>query len=123
MSTARGPDDDLRRQAFLDSLAGGNAAPLHLFSGISLHAHNANGSPGLALQVAREALQTGQLQRALECRFEQAHAFDGCYIYLNAQGALVIWHALPAQRQALDGILSRMLWLANLETLDGYASR
>ena len=58
-----------------------------------------------------------------ERRFDQAVVFDGCYIYLDAQGALVIWHALPAELQAVDQVLSRMLSLADLDALDGFANR
>lgn len=55
------------------------------------------------------ALQAGQLQPVSERRFEQALAFDGCFVYLDAQYTLVIWHALPATHSTLDRILSRML--------------
>jgi len=109
------PDD--QRQAFLDNLVSGTATRLSLAPGIQVCALRAGNRPGIALQVAREALQTGQ-QRILERRFEQALAFDGCFIYLDAQDALVIWHALPATHSTLDRILSRMLSLANLQALD-----
>ena len=110
------PDD--QRQAFLDNLVSGPATRLSLAPGIQVCALRAGNRPGIALQVAREALQTGQQQRILERRFEQALAFDGCFIYLDAQDALVIWHALPATHSTLDRILSRMLSLANLQALD-----
>jgi len=58
------------------------------------------------------------LQQVLERRFEQALVFEGCFIYLDPQHALVIWHALPATANALDRILSRMLSLATLQALD-----
>ena len=115
--------DDHQRQVFLDNLVGGTAAHLTLGPGITVCAQNAGTQPGVALLVAREALQTGQLQQALERRFEQALAFDGCFIYLDAQNALVIWHALPAARNTLDKIFSRMLSLANLGALDAPSSR
>ena len=115
------PDD--RRQAFLDNLVSGTAAHLSLAPGIKVGALNAGNCPGLALHVAREALQAGQLQRVLERRFEQALAFDGCFIYLDAQNALVIWHALPALHSARDKVLSRMLTLANLQALDTGSGR
>ncbi|WP_353631855.1 transcriptional regulator [Pseudomonas canadensis] len=110
------PDD--RRQAFLDDLVSGTAAQLSLAPGVKVGALNAGNCPGLALHVAREALQAGQLQRVLKRRFEQALAFDGCFIYLDAQNSLVIWHALPATASTLDRILSRMLSLATLQALD-----
>lgn len=116
MSRQEMPDD--QRQVFLDSLVSGAAAHLPLAPGITLRAQQAGQQPGLALHVAREALQTGQLQRVLERRFEQAVAFDGCFAYLDAQGALVIWHALPAAHGALDRVLSRLLSLAELTALD-----
>lgn len=109
---------DYKRQVFLESLVSGAAAHLSLAPGIKVCTLPAGNRPGLALQVAREALQAGQLQRALERRFEQAVAFDGCFIYLDAKGHLVIWHALPATNATLDRILSRMLSLANLQALD-----
>ncbi|WP_306491516.1 hypothetical protein [Pseudomonas sp. W4I3] len=77
---------------------------------------------GVALQITSMALQSGQLERVLERRFEQALAFDGCYLYLDKPDALVIWHALPTQRQAVLKTLSRMLTLANLQALDLWAT-
>ncbi|MDY7064312.1 hypothetical protein PsexTeo8_07230 [Pseudomonas extremaustralis] len=121
MSLPEMPDD--RRQVFLDSLVSGAAAHLALAPGIKVCAQQAGRQSALALHIAREALQTGQLQRVLERRFEQAVAFDGCFAYLDAQGALVIWHALPAAHGALDRILSRLLSLADLSALDARASR
>lgn len=115
------PDD--QRQVFLDNLVSGTAAQLSLAPGIKVGALDAGNRPGLALHVAREALQAGQLQRVLERRFEQALAFDGCFVYLDAQNALVIWHALPAIRSARARILSRMLTLANLQALDTASGR
>lgn len=115
------PDD--QRQVFLDNLVSGSAAHLCLAPGITVRALNAGNRPGLALQVAREALQSGQLQRALERRFEQPLAFDGCFVYLDAQDALVIWHALPAIHSVRDRLLSRMLALANLRALDVGSNR
>lgn len=115
------PDD--QRQVLLDNLVSGTVAHLPLAPGIKVCALHAGNRPGLALQVAREAVQAGQLQRVLERRFEQALAFDGCFVYLDAQDALVIWHALPAKNSELDRILSRMLSLANLQALDSPPSR
>ena len=109
---------DTQRQVFLDNLVSGAAAHLALAPGITACALHAGKRSGLALQVAREALQAGQLQRMLERRFEQAVVFDGCFIYLDAKGNLVIWHALPATNATLDRILSRMLSLATLQALD-----
>ncbi|QJI27339.1 transcriptional regulator [Pseudomonas sp. ADAK18] len=112
------PDDDPHRQVFLDNLVGGNDAHLPLIPGIGLCPLKAGVQPGLALQIQPEALQTGQLERVLERRFEQALAFDGCFVYLDAKGALVIWHALVADTNRLNDIISRMLSLATLEALD-----
>jgi hypothetical protein len=109
------------RQVFLDNLVSGAAAHLTLAPGIKACALHAGKRPGLALHIAREALQAGQLRRVLERRFELAVLFDGCFIYLDAQNALVIWHALSASHEALDRTLSRMLSLANLEALDARA--
>ncbi|OIN48850.1 transcriptional regulator [Pseudomonas azotoformans] len=110
------PDD--QRQVFLDNLVSGTAAHLSLAPGISACALQAGNRPGLALKIAREAVQAGQLQRVLERRFEQALAFDGCFIYVDDQDALVIWHALPTTHSTVDRVLSRLLSLANLQTLD-----
>jgi hypothetical protein len=122
MSAKGLPDDQLHRQVFLDNLVSGNAAHLPLCPGIGLRPLKAGAQPGLALQITPEALQAGQLRRMLERRFEQALAFDGYFIYLDAKGALVVWHALPAQ-SALNDTISRMLSLANLEALDVHRSR
>lgn len=117
------PDDDRHRQVFLDDLVSGTAAHLPLAPGIKVCALHAGNRPGLALEVAREALQSGQLQQVLERRFEQAAAFEGCFVYLDAQGSLVIWQALPAQRDTLDKALSRMLSLANVDSLNRRSTR
>ncbi|MBJ2244743.1 transcriptional regulator [Pseudomonas haemolytica] len=115
------PDDE--RQVFLDSLVGGSAAHLTLCPGVTASGMQAGTRQGLALLIARETLQASQLQQALERRFEQAVAFDGCFIYIDPQDNLVIWHALPSQRNLLERTLSRMLSLANLETLDARTRR
>jgi hypothetical protein len=111
------PSDDQHRQVFLDNLVSGNDAHLALGPGIQLRRLLAGVQVGLTLQIAPDALQAGQVQRMLERRFERALAFDGCFIYLDAQGSLVIWHALPAP-PLLDETISRLLTLANLEALD-----
>ena len=114
---------DAQRQVFLDSLVSGAAAHQPLAPGIKLCALQGGSQPGVALHIAREAQQTGQLQWILERRFEYASLYDGFFIYLDAQYALVIWHALPAARNTLDKIFSRMLSLANLGALDAPSSR
>ncbi|WP_419794571.1 transcriptional regulator [Pseudomonas palleroniana] len=106
-----------------DAWVGARAAHLPVGPGIAIYAMDTAAGPRLALQVNRDVLQPRQLQRALERRFEQAVAFSGCFVYLDAGGNLVIWHALPTQRQALDATISRLLSLANLETLDRRAAR
>ena len=117
------PDTDAPRQVPLDKLMSGDVAHHTLCPGISLCRLSAGQTPGLALQIAPEALQAGQVQRVLERRFEHASAFDGCFVFLDAKGSLVIWHALPPQRNLLNRLLSRMLSLANLETLDARTRR
>lgn len=120
------PDDDAHRQVFLDNLLGGHAAQLSLGPGVGLCPLNAGTQLGLALQIQPEALHAGQLERVLERRFEQALAFDGCYVYVDAKGAVVVWHALPAQPaagNALDNIISTLLSLANLQALDVHRYR
>ncbi|UOP08400.1 transcriptional regulator [Pseudomonas palleroniana] len=116
-------DNQQRRKAFRDAWVGGPGAHLPVGPGIAIYAMDTAAGPGLALQVNRDVLQPRQLQRALERRFEQAVAFSGCFVYLDARGNLVIWHALPTQRQALDATISRLLSLASLETLDRRAAR
>lgn len=118
MSVKAAADGHLKRQILLDDLVNGRPAYQQLCAGITLRSCDAGTRKGVALHIENMALQSGQLERVLERRFEQALAFDGCYIYLDKQGALVIWHALPAQAQVLDIILSRMLSLANLHALD-----
>ena len=112
------PDDDGRRQVLLDNLVSGAVAHQPLCPGIGLCRLNAGQKPGLALQIAPEALQAGQVQRVLERRFAHAMVFDGCFVYLDAKGSLVIWHALVPNGQSLDDIVSRLLSLAKLEALD-----
>ena len=73
---------------------------------------------GLMTGIYTAALQVGQLQRVLERRFEHATAFDGCFVFLDAKGSLVIWHALPSCGHSPADTLSRMLSLARLEALD-----
>lgn len=102
----------------LKDLVSGAAAHQVLAPGIKVCTLRAGNHPGLALQVARETLQAGQLQRILQRRFEQALVFEGCFVYLDAQGAMVIWHALPTPSGDLDRALSRMLSLAGLSVLD-----
>ena len=114
---------DVQRQVFLDKLVSGAAVHLQLAAGITVCALQAGMQPGMALLIARESLQPGQLQRVLERRFEYASLYDGCFAYLDAQNALVIWHALPTARNALEKTLSRMLSLANLSALDTTSSR
>ncbi|WP_256578743.1 transcriptional regulator [Pseudomonas sp. NS1(2017)] len=121
MSPMGMPDD--QREVFLRNLVSGTAAHLTLAVGVKACAQHAGKLPGLALHVAREAVQAGQVRRALERRYEQPLAFGGCFIYLDPQDALVIWHALPATNGAVDTILSRMLSLVNLEALDSRRSR
>ncbi len=117
------PDDEQHRQVFLDNLVSGTAAHLPLAPGIKACARHAGNRPGLALEIAREALQSGQLQQVLERRFAQATAFEGCFAYLDAQGSLVIWQALPAQRDAVEKALGRMLSLANVDNLNRRSTR
>ncbi|MBO0492099.1 transcriptional regulator [Pseudomonas sp. Marseille-Q1929] len=117
------PDDDRHRQVFLDNLVSGSAAHQQLAPGIKVCALHAGHRRGLALEVSREALQTGQLQQVLERRFEQATMFEGCFVYLDAQGSLVIWQALPAQRDAVEKALSQMLSLANIDSLNRRSTR
>ncbi|WP_010177042.1 hypothetical protein [Pseudomonas sp. PAMC 25886] len=117
------PNHASHRQVFLDDLVGGKDAHLSLCPGIGVCRIKAGGNPGLALQVDRGALKAGQLEQLLERRFEQALAFDGCFVYLDAKGALVIWHALTAGEEAADDIISKLLSLANLEALDVHRHR
>ena len=111
-------DNQQRRKAFRDAWVGGPGAHLPVGPGIAIYAMDTAAGPGLALQVNRDVLQPRQLQRALERRFEQAVAYSGCFIYLDAKGNLVIWHALGPNGQPLDDIISRLLSLAKLEALD-----
>lgn len=116
------PNDDVHRQVFLDQVVSGNAAHLPLSPGIDLCVLQAGKARGLAVQIAREAQQAGQMQYMLERRLGQARVFDGYFIYLDARDALVVWHALPKQgegtRQQLGDIVRRLLSLARLEALD-----
>lgn len=120
MSVQKMPDG--QRQAFMDDLVSGANAHLPLAAGIKACARHAGKRAGLALHIAREALRAGQLQRMLARRFEQALVFDGHYLFTDAQGDLVIWHALPTRHDTLDKVLSRMLALAELEALDARAT-
>ncbi|MDD0980840.1 transcriptional regulator [Pseudomonas shahriarae] len=112
------PDAGSHDQEFLQNLVSGRVAYHSLHPGIGLCRLNPGSQPGLALQIAPEALQVGQLERVLERRFEHATAFDGCLVFLDAKGSLVIWHALPSCGHSPADTLSRMLSLARLEALD-----
>ncbi|AZE92843.1 negative regulator of hrp expression HrpV [Pseudomonas orientalis] len=108
--------DGSRHRAFLNSLLGGSdAAHLQIAYGISAYAMRAGARRGLTVKLAREVLHPRQLQQALQRRFEQPIAFDGCFIYLDSPGNLLIWHVLPASQDALDRTLARLLSLVNLE--------
>ena len=111
-----------QRQVFLENVVSGTAAHLPLAPGIKVCVVHAGERRGLALHIAREALQAKQLQRVLERRFEQAQIFDGCFVYLDTENALVIWHALPTTHNTLDKVLSRILALANLGALDAHTN-
>jgi len=112
------PDEGARRQVLLDNLVSGNAAYQSLCPGIGLCRLNAGRQAGLALQIAPEALQPGQLDQVLKRRFAHAIGFDGCFVYLDAKGSLVIWHAWSPKGHSADDIVSRLLSLARLEALD-----
>lgn len=77
------PVDAERLRALLDDLVSGAAAHQPLSNGIDLRTLKAGAQLGLALQIAPQALQAGQLQRVMERRFEQAVAFEGCFVFLN----------------------------------------
>ena len=111
-----------QRQVFLENVVSGTAAHLPLAPGIKVCVVHAGERRGLALHIAREALQAKQLQRVLERRLEQAQIFDGCFVYLDTENALVIWHALPTTQNTADKILSRILALANLDALDAHTT-
>ena len=102
----------------LEHLVSGATTHLPLAKGVFLRTLQAGTQLGLALHINREALQARQVQRALERRFEHATAFDGCFVFLDAKGSLVIWHALPSCGHSPADTLSRMLSLARLEALD-----
>ncbi|MGY2291369.1 transcriptional regulator [Pseudomonas sp. SDO528_S397] len=108
MTPALPPAADARA-AFVD----GRDAHLALSPGLCVRRLNA----GLALQITPQALMPGQVRRIMARRFEQPLAFDGCFVYLDADGALVMWQALPAPARVEDGI-SRLLSLAGLAALD-----
>jgi len=115
--------DDTHRGLFINTLVSGTNAHLLLQPGIKLGTSSIGKSRGLMLHIAREALQTGQLQSVLERRFESAVALSGCYIYLDGQNNLIIWHSMPQQAAAVDRVFSRLLWLAGLSALDVPANR
>jgi hypothetical protein len=116
------PDDPQHRQALLIDLVSGAAAHLSLCPGIELRRLHAGARVGLALHINREALQARQLQTLLERRFEQAAIFDGCFVFLDAAGAVVIWHAATLEGNTLDETLNRILSLAKLDVLDRHAN-
>ncbi|MBF6026142.1 transcriptional regulator [Pseudomonas sp. P115] len=102
----------------LNDLVSGVTTHLPLAKGIELRTLNAGAQLGLALQIKREALQARQVQRVLERRFEQALAYDGCYVFCNGDDALVLWHSLEPADGSLVKVQSRLLSLAGLEALD-----
>ena len=101
----------------LDDLVSGTTTHLPLSKGIDLRAMTAGTELGLALQINREALQARQVEHVLERRFEQALVYDGCYVFANADGALVLWHAVVPGDGPLDDVLNHLLSLAGLDAL------
>lgn len=101
--------------AGLHDLVSGATTHLPLSKGIELRTLNAGTQRGLALQINRQALQARQAQRALERRFEQALAYDGCFVLSAADDALVLWHSIEPAGTAPDIILDRLLSLAGLD--------
>ncbi|TFY86935.1 transcriptional regulator [Pseudomonas kairouanensis] len=99
----------------LHDLVSGATTHLPLSKGIVLRMLNAGAQRGLALQINREALQARQVQRALERRFEQALAYDGCFVFSTADDALVLWHNIDPAGTAPEGVLDRLLSLAGLD--------
>lgn len=108
------------RQAFINNLLEGKDAHWQLCDGISACQQPIGDKPGLALRVQLHALGTRQLQQVLERRYEHALAYDGLFIFLDAERALVIWQALLelSQAQSLERALSRALSLAGLDEFD-----
>lgn len=102
----------------LDDLVSGATTHLPLSKGIGLRAMTAGAHLGLALQINREALQARQLERVLERRFEQALVYDGCYVFANADEALVLWHSVAPVDRSLEEIFNRLLSLAGLDAVD-----
>ncbi|MFO2462327.1 transcriptional regulator [Pseudomonas sp. 15FMM2] len=100
----------------------GNAPRWTLSDGVTLTRAPIGAKDGLALQIARHALATGQLRRVLERRFIHAPAFKDLFIYMDTAHTLVIWQGLPAQQDAiaLNARISAALSLADLERLDDY---
>ncbi|MCF5721598.1 transcriptional regulator [Pseudomonas syringae] len=109
--------------ATLDDLVSGTATHLALAKGVELRTQKAGGQLGLTLQINREALQAKQLQRVLERRFEQALTYDGCFVFSTLDDALVLWHRLEGSDRVVDKVLSRLLSLAGLESLDRVVQR
>lgn len=102
----------------LGDLVSGATTHLPLAKGINLRTLKAGAQLGLALQINREALQARQVQRVLERRFEQALAYDGCFVFCDTDDALVLWHSLVPAETPPEKLLSRLLSLAGLEALD-----
>ena len=102
----------------LDDLVSGAATHLPLSKGIELRTLAAGTQLGLALQINREVLQAKQVEHVLERLFEQALAYDGCYVFSTAEDALVLWHSVAPADIPLETILSRLLSLAGLDTLE-----
>jgi hypothetical protein len=49
---------------------------------------------GITLHIQRRALRPGQLHEALQTRFSQVPRFSQCFMGLQTQGDLVVWHAV-----------------------------
>ncbi len=101
----------------LDDLVSGATTHLPLSKGIGLRTMTAGTQLGLALQINREALQAKQVEHVLERRFEQALVYDGCYVFANADGAMVLWHSVVPGDRPLPEVLNRLLSLAGLDAL------
>jgi len=101
----------------LDDLVSGATTHVALSKGVDLLTMTAGAQRGLALQINRGALQPRQVERVLERRFEQALVYDGCYVFANADGALVLWHSVVPGDRPLEDVLNRLLSLAGLDAL------
>lgn len=72
---------------------------------------------GIALNIHRQAQHSDLFSETLKRRFENVESYDGCYICLDSNYTLVVWHELHngCQSEQLHELLDQLLSLAGVK--------